>query len=78
MNKYPKIQVRTILPDFKTGSFLYAGVYCIFLKKKPLCREKASLSMFHLLFLSKYSSEGSKFDKKEVLKEEGSSSCHDF
>ena len=33
MNKYPKTQVRTILPDFKKGSFLYAGVYCIFKKK---------------------------------------------
>ena len=74
MNKYPKTQVRTILPDFKKGSFLYAGVYRIF-KKKPLCREQASLSMFHLsLFLSKYSSEGSKFDKTEALKEEASSS----
>lgn len=50
-------------------------MFTVYFKKKPLCREQASLSMFHLsLFLSKYSSEGSKFDKTEALKEEASSS----
>ena len=42
--------------------------------KKPLCREQASLSMFHLLlFLPKYSSEGSNLKQTDGLKEEGSS-----
>ena len=55
-NKYPKIQ-EPILPGFKTDSFLYAGVYCLF---------KKTLSMFQLLsFLSKYSSDVSSFNKRK-------------